>query len=202
MSATVAAATDRTDVQTILRTGTKVGLLTVGGVVLYLIAARILRPSLAAQAVEAVLVLATGSAAAFLPGIWTGARRFDGIAAAAAAGLWGTVVFAVCDIAVLRPVKAYPWTWDALGGGSTWWYLPIWWMLGTFIAWMGGVRAAASATGGRSALMQTAGPVWVVAVIVAAVLRIVALLSLPVAAGLGLAVSVVAFALVSLVRGR
>src|SRR5256885_5665811 len=65
----------------------------------------------------------------------------------------GTVVFSAIDIVLLRPFKAYPWTWDAIGGGSTWWYLPIWWMLGTFLAWMGGIVTAAGseATLGRRA---------------------------------------------------
>ncbi len=202
MSTTVAAtATDRTDVSTILRTGTRVGLLTAGGVVLYLAASRTLPPgSLAAQGVEALVVLATGTVAAFLPGLWCASRRFEGIAAAAAAGLWGTVVFAICDIAVLRPLKAYPWTWDDVGGGSTWWYLPVWWMLGTFIAWMGGIRVASSAAHGRTTLVQTAAPVWVAAVLVAAVAH-AELAVLPVAVGLGFALSVVAFALVALIRG-
>ena len=34
---------------------------------------------------------------------------------AAAIGLWGTVVFMAFDIVLLRPFKAYPWTWDAIG---------------------------------------------------------------------------------------
>ena len=154
--------------------------------VLYLIATRTFRPaSLVGQTVEALLVLGGASVAAFLPGIWCAARRFDGIAAAAAAGLWGTVVFAACDIAILRPLKAYPWTWDAIGGGSTWWYLPVWWMLGTFIAWMGGIRIAASAARGRPGLLQMAGPVWITSVAVAALARGTGTALLPVATGLG-----------------
>src|SRR5439155_1545798 len=76
-------------------------------------------------AVEALIVLGAGLAVAFLPARWTGARSTEGIAGAAAMGLVGTVVFSAIDIVLLRPFKAYPWTWDAIGGGSTWWYLPI-----------------------------------------------------------------------------
>src|SRR5262249_61063442 len=47
------------------------------------------------------------------------------------------------------PFKAYPWTWDAVAGGSTWWYLPIWWMLGTFLAWMGTIVTAGRAARGE-----------------------------------------------------
>ncbi|HXQ28537.1 MAG TPA: hypothetical protein VN848_04645 [Gemmatimonadales bacterium] len=201
MSATAASgAPDRADFHTILRAGTKVGLLSAGGVVLYIIAARTLH-GLLAQGIEALIVLAIGTIAAFLPATWCVARNFEGIAAGAAAGLWGTVVFAICDIAVLRPFKAYPWTWDAIGGGSSWWYLPVWWMLGTFIAWMGGVRTAASAAKSPT-LVRAAGPVWVSAIALAAVAESAASLTLPVATGLGFAVSLVAFALVAIVRGR
>src|SRR5207244_9694070 len=79
--------------------------------------------------VEALIVLVAGVAVAFLPAQWTAARSTEGIAGAAAVGLIATVVFSGIDIVLLRPFKAYPWTWDAIGGGSTWWYLPIWWML-------------------------------------------------------------------------
>ncbi len=101
-------------------------------------------------------MLAAGVAVAFLPAQWTAARSTEGIAGAAAVGLVGTIVFSAIDIAVLRPFKAYPWTWDAIGGGSTWWYLPIWWMLGTFLAWMGGIVTAASGEVGLAALALVA----------------------------------------------
>src|SRR5207247_2363772 len=112
-------------------------------------------------AVEALIVLGAGLAVAFLPARWTGARSTEGIAGAAAMGLVGTVVFSAIDIVLLRPFKAYPWTWDAIGGGSTWWYLPIWWMLGTFLAWMGGIVTAASGEAklARRALPAVAGTI-------------------------------------------
>ena len=202
MSATAAsAATDRADFPTIVRSGTKVGFLTAAGVVLYLVAARVLRPaSPLAQGFEALLVLATGSVAAFLPGAWCAARRFEGIAAAAAAGLWGAVVFAAFDIAVLRPLKAYPWTWDAIGGGSTWWYLPLWWMLGTFLAWMGGIVTARHA-GGNGTLRRVAAPSVAGTVIVTALVRLAGLaVPLPVATGGAFTLVLAALALIALAR--
>src|SRR5439155_1566213 len=107
------------------------------------------------EGVEALIVLAAGLAVAFLPAQWTVARSTEGIAGAAALGLVGTVVFSAIDIVLLRPFKAYPWTWDAIGGGSTWWYLPVWWMLGTFVAWMGGIVTAA---GGETILARRVLP--------------------------------------------
>src|SRR2546429_3942715 len=88
---------------------------------------------------RSLVVLAAGTAVSFLPALLTQARHVEGIGGAAAIGLWGSVVFTAIDIAVLRPFQAYPWTWDAIGGGGTWWYLPIWGGLGTFLPWTGGI---------------------------------------------------------------
>src|SRR5205823_11987957 len=123
------------------------------------------------SAVEALIVLGSGVAVAFLPAKWTAARSTEGIAGAAAVGLVGTVVFSTIDIVVLRPFKAYPWTWDAIGGGSTWWYLPIWWMLGTFLAWMGGIVTAglAARVGEQVTLGRCDFPAVVGALVVAAI---------------------------------
>src|SRR2546428_5847725 len=136
---------DRSEFRHVLLSGTIVGVVTAAAVILYLLVARLVSPGMVTSLLETVLVLAGGVAAAFLPGFFAGSRTTQGIASAAAIGLWGTIVFMAIDIILLRPFKAYPWTWDAVGGGSTWWYLPVWWMLGTFLAWMGGLVTA----GGR-----------------------------------------------------
>jgi len=168
MSATAApAALDRSDFRTVTAGGAKLGVATAVAVVAFLAASRLVPIAAGLRGgVTALIVLAAGVAVAFLPAHWTAARSTEGIAGAAAVGLVGTVVFSAIDIALLRPFKAYPWTWDAIGGGSTWWYLPIWWMLGTFLAWMGGIVTAASgeATLARRALPSVAGAI-IVAVI-------------------------------------
>src|SRR5207248_8640634 len=143
MSATAAPAQDRSDFRTVTTGGALVGLVTGVAVVLFVAASRTLAGGLVREGVEALLVIAAAVVVAFFPAQWTAARTTDGIAGAAAVGLVGTVVFSAIDIVLLRPFKAYPWTWDAIGGGSTWWYLPIWCMLGTFLAWMGGIVTAA-----------------------------------------------------------
>src|SRR5213079_3031949 len=136
--------------------------------------------------VEALVVLAAAVVAAFFPAQWTAARGTEGIAGAAAVGLVGTVVFSAIDIVLLRPFQAYPWTWDAIGGGSTWWYLPIWWMLGTFLAWTGGIVSAARAARGETSLVRAATPALVGAVALVAVARLARLdLVLPAEAGAG-----------------
>lgn len=140
--------TDRADFRSVMIGGTKIGIAIGVGVVLFLVVSRFVPAGLARQVAQTVVVLAAGAAASFLPGIWVTPRTGDGVAGAAAIGLWGTVVFSAFDIILLRPFHAYPWTWDAVGGNSTWWYLPLWWMLGTFVAWMGGIIAARMADAG------------------------------------------------------
>src|SRR5256885_6885646 len=113
-------------------------------------------------------------------------------------GLVATVVFSAIDIVLLRPFKAYPWTWDAIGGGSTWWYLPIWWMLGTFLAWMGGIVTAA---GGEATLGRRALPALAATIVVALIVRLAGVtLALPVATGGAFTLLLAALALVALAR--
>ncbi|PYO96269.1 MAG: hypothetical protein DMD60_11115 [Gemmatimonadetes bacterium] len=207
MSATAApVASDRSDFRTVTVGGAKLGLATAVAVVAFLAAARLVPVSAGVRGgVEALIVLAAGLAVSFIPAQWTAARSTEGIAGAAAIGLVGTVVFSALDIAVLRPFKAYPWTWDAIGGGSTWWYLPIWWMLGTFLAWMGGiVTAAGTGTGaasGEATLPRRVLPVLAGTIIVAAVARLAgASVALPVVTGAAFTLVLAALALVALAR--
>lgn len=193
--------TDRSDFRTIMIVGTKVGAITGAAVTVYLVASRFLPAGPPRRAVQALIVLATGCAVTFLPARWTAARSVDGIGGAAAAGLWGTVVFMAIDIVLLRPFKAYPWTWDAVGGGSSWWYLPLWWMLGTFVAWMGGILTASRAARGQAGLVGVGAPVVVGAIVVAVVARVAHIgFSLPVVTGAGFVVAVTLLALTALAR--
>lgn len=200
MSATAApVASDRSDFRTVTIGGAKLGAAMGVAVVAFLAASRLV-PEVGGLrgGIEALIVLAAGVAAGFLPGQWTAARSTEGIAGAAAIGLVGTVVFSAIDIGVLRPFKAYPWTWDAIGGGSTWWYLPVWWMLGTFLAWMGGIVTAA---GNEATLGRRALPAVAVTIVVAAVARLAgAPAALPVAIGGAFSLVLAALAVVALAR--
>ena len=202
MSATATAAQDRSDFRTVTVGGALVGLVTGGAVVLFVAASRNLAGDAVRGGVEALVVLAAAVVVAFFPAHWTAARGTEGIAGAAAVGWVGTVVFSAIDIVLLRPFKAYPWTWDAIGGGSTWWYLPVWWMLGTFLAWMGGIVTASQATrgGGQAALGRSALPAIAGAVIVAAIAQLAGAVSLPAAAGGAFTIVLTALALVALTR--
>src|SRR2546427_3429204 len=173
MSASFApTATDRSDFRTVMLSGTKLGALTAAAVVLFLLVARFVPETGGGRGgLEALIVLAAAVLASFLPGRWTAARHAEGIAGAAAIGLWGTIVFMAFDVVLLRPFKAYPWTWDAIGGGSSWWYLPIWWMLGTVLAWIGGIVSAQRAGRGETPLPRAATPGLVGAGVLVAVAR-------------------------------
>src|SRR5213596_3207056 len=189
---------DRSDLRTVMLGGTKLGLVTGVAVVAFLAASRQVTGAVPRSILEALIVLAAGSAVSLLPAQWTAARHAEGIAGAAAMGLWGTVIFMAFDIVVLRPLKAYPWTWDAIGGGSTWWYLPIWWMVGTFVAWMGGIVTAA---GGEATLGRRTLPALAATIVLALIVRLAGVtLALPVATGGAFTLVLAALALVALAR--
>ena len=115
---TAPATADRSEFRHVLLSGTIVGAATAVAVILFLLASRLLSAGITTSLALMLIVLAGGVAAAFLPASLAGSRTVQGIASAAAIGLWGTVVFMAIDIILLRPFKAYPWTWDAVGGGS------------------------------------------------------------------------------------
>ena len=192
---------DRSDFRYILWSGTKVGVVTGLAVILVVAITRLLGPGVVSAIVVALVVLAAAVSATLLPAYFTTARSVQGIAGAAAIGLWGTVVFMAIDVILLRPFKAYPWTWDAVSGGSTWWYLPIWWMLGTFVAWMGGiVTAARGRRGGNTAIQSLALPMLFGGIGGAIGLGAGRVASIPVGAGVGFVVTLIIFALVALSR--
>jgi hypothetical protein len=181
--------------------GTIVGAVTGAAVILFLLVSRLLPAGIVASFLLMLVVLAGGVAAAFLPGFFAASRTTQGVASAAAMGLWGTIVFMAIDIILLRPFRAFPWTWDAVGGGSTWWYLPIWWMLGTFLAWMGAiVTAGRGARGGDTAIRSLAIPAVLGGLSAGLGLSLAGILFMPVAAGAGFVLTLVVFALVVLAR--
>ena len=201
MTTSAMATTDRSDFKHVLVSGTKVGIVTGVAVIVSLLVMRLLPAGLARDLAFSVLVLGAGVLVSLLPAHWATSRNTEGVAGAAAIGLWGTVVFMALDIVLLRNVRAYPWTWDAIGGGSTWWYLPIWWMLGTFLAWMGGLVTAARHARESATLLGIGVPAVIGAVALAGAGKLVGCpVALPVLTGVGYTVSLTVLALVSLVR--
>ncbi len=166
------AGTDLTDLPYVLRSALTLGAITAVVVVAMSFITRFLAGP--AEFGLGALVLVAGLAAAtFLPGTWTRPRTIEGIAGAAGIGLASTVVFLVIDVAVLQPTGTYTNRWLEVGGGSNWWYHPVWWMVGTYLPWMGAQILASQARKGAvsvgagllTALALTVA-CWVVAVLV------------------------------------
>jgi hypothetical protein len=147
--------------------GIKLGIATAVGVVAFALLSRALTGQVEVM-VQSLLILAGGTVFAYLPAFWVRPRGVDAIAWTALLGLLGAVAFTVVDTALLRPVNLYHWTWDAIGGGSGFWYVPVWWMGSCVLAWLGAwvhsivaarggdVARAAAQTGGLSVLLFAA----------------------------------------------
>jgi len=72
-----------------------------------------------------------------LPGVWTRARSIEGIAGAAGIGFGAAIVFLGVDVILFQPLGLWTNRWLAIGGGSNWWYHPVWWMVASYVPWMG-----------------------------------------------------------------
>jgi hypothetical protein len=80
--------------------------------------------------------------------------------------LVASLFFTVLDVAILRPIGIYHWTWDAIGGGSGFWYIPVWWMGAAALAWLGGwVSAIRSQGRSEGSVLPTAAMTAVLAVL-------------------------------------
>jgi hypothetical protein len=139
---------DVTDVPSIVRGSVLLGLFEAVMVVLLSLASRFLSGPLETALLGVLLVVGL-AAVTLLPGIWTRAFTVEGIAGAAGIGLGATVVFLLIDVVLLQYIGIYTNRWWQIGG-SNWWYHPIWWMVGTFLPWMGAfILANQEARNGR-----------------------------------------------------
>jgi hypothetical protein len=135
-SVELAQAYDRTDVPHIVRCSIQLGFLESVIVLICSFLTRFLEGP--AETIPLALVLLVGLAlVSGLPGVWTRARTVEGIAGAAGIGLGAAGVFLLVDVALLQPIGTYTNRWLEIGGGSNWWYHPVWWMVGTYLPWMG-----------------------------------------------------------------
>jgi hypothetical protein len=126
---------DLTDVPSIVRGSVLLGLFEAIAVLLLSLASRFLGGPLETVALALLLLLAL-PVVTLVPGIWTRARTIEGIAGAAGIGLGATFVFLLVDVVLLQHIGTYTNRWHQIGG-SNWWYHPVWWMVGTFLPWMG-----------------------------------------------------------------
>ena len=128
---------DLTDIPSIVRGSVKLGLLESVIVLLISLVSRLLPNGVLQTAILAVIVVAGLAAVTLLPGLWTRPRTIEGIAGAAGIGLGAAVVYLLIDVTLLQNIGTYGHRWLELGGGSNWWYHPVWWMVGTFLPWFG-----------------------------------------------------------------
>lgn len=127
---------DVTHVPMIVQGAVMLGLLEGILVLLFSLASRFLAGI--AELVVCGIILVLGLAAvSMLPGLWTKPRTIEGIAGAAGIGLAAAGVFLLVDVTLLQNIGTYTNRWYEIGGGSNWWYHPVWWMVGTFLPWMG-----------------------------------------------------------------
>jgi hypothetical protein len=128
---------DLTDVPSIVRGSVKLGLLESVIVLLISLVSRLLPNGVLQTVTLAGIVMAGLAAVTLLPGLWTRPRTIEGIAGAAGIGLGAALVYLLIDVSLLQNIGTYGHRWLDLGGGSNWWYHPVWWMVGTFLPWFG-----------------------------------------------------------------
>jgi hypothetical protein len=149
-TAELSSESDLTAVPMIVQGAVKLGLLEAIAVLLFALASRFLGgvPELV---VCAVILIVGVAAVTMLPGLWTRPRTIEGIAGAAGIGLAATGVFLLLDVTLLQNIGTYTNRWYQIGGGSNWWYHPVWWMVGTFLPWLGAwILANQTVRDGRS----------------------------------------------------
>ncbi|MEZ4585775.1 MAG: hypothetical protein R2909_05180 [Gemmatimonadales bacterium] len=141
---------DHTELRHVLRRSAQLGALQALLVAAFSFASRYLDGG-AELAVTGLIVVVGVAAVIALPGLWTRARTVEGVAGAAGIGLGATAVFLVIDVVALQPAGMYTNRWLEIGGGSNWWYHPVWWMAGTYLSWLGAwVLANQAAKSGES----------------------------------------------------
>ena len=126
---------DVTDVPSIVAGAVRLGLFESVVVLLFSLGSRLLDPPLETIVLAPILLVGLAGVT-LLPGLWTRPRTIEGIAGAAGIGLGATVVFLLFDVVLLQHIGTYTNRWYEIGR-SNWWYHPVWWMVGTFLPWMG-----------------------------------------------------------------
>jgi len=144
------------DVRTIVGSGIKLGIVTTVGVVVFALISRLIGGTVEV-AVQSILVLLGGLAFSFLAATWMKPHDVDSIAWTALVGLLGALTFTILDTAILRPMNLYHWTWDQIGGGSGFWYIPVWWMGSATLAWLGAWIYSLASRGGTAGFGTLAG---------------------------------------------
>jgi hypothetical protein len=159
---------DLTDVPSIAAGAIRLGLFESVIVLLFSLGSRLLDGPLE-TVVLAVILLVGLAGVTLMPGLWTRPRTIEGIAGAAGIGLGATFVFLLIDVVLLQHIGTYTNRWYEIGR-SNWWYHPVWWIVGTFIPWMGAwILANQLERNGRVSVPAAFGTVVAFAVLAAVV---------------------------------
>lgn len=159
---------DLTDVRYIVLNAIKLGMLEALLVLLFSLASRFLNGPVE-HILEIIFVVVGIAAVVALPGTWTRPRTIEGIGGAAGIGLGATVVFMLIDVSLLQPTGTWSDRWLGIGGGANWWYHPVWWMVGTFMPWMGAFILSNQAARGGASVVKLLLSVLVGAIIFAVI---------------------------------
>ena len=127
---------DHTEIMLVLRGSITLAVIQAIAVILVSIITRSLNGTVE-HALTGIVVFVGAMVTIFYPATLTRPLSIDGIASAAGIGLGATGIFVLIDAFILRSLHVYTDRWWQIGGGSYWWYLPVWWMVGTFLSWMG-----------------------------------------------------------------
>ena len=169
--------------------GAKLGLITAVGAAAFALGSRMIEGPVE-MLFQSLLLLVGGALFSYLPAVWLKPSDVDSIAWASLVGLLGALTFTVLDTAILRPLNMYHWGWDRIGGGSGLWYIPVWWMGATTLAWLGAWTYSAVARKGPVNIPALVGRTWIVAIglfVVAGMARIVPFSSAGMALAFGMA---------------
>ncbi len=153
----------------VVRAGAQVGAVTAVGVAVFALMSRSMTGT-SETLVQSILILIGAAVFAYLPFSLLRPRDVDGIAWSALVGLLGALFFTVLDTVIFRPLNLYHWTWDAIGGGSGFWYIPVWWMGSAFLAWLGAWVVATSSQQGDASVPTIAGQTIGIGVVLGAIL--------------------------------
>jgi len=192
---------ERSDPRSIVGGGAILGVITAIGVFVFALISRPME-GMAETVVQSLFVVVGGGVFAYFPSMRIRPRSVDSIAWTALTGLMGALVFTAIDTAILRPLNVYYWTWDAIGGGSGWWYVPVWWMGSAVLAWLGGWVTANVASGGSVSLPALVVQSMIITVVVFGILVVTSISpfhagTMALAVALGLVIHVVVTSLMN-----
>jgi hypothetical protein len=161
---------DLTAIPAIVSGSVKLGLLEALIVLVISLVSHVLPNGALQTAILAVVVLIGLAGVTLLPGVWTRPRTIEGIAGAAGIGLGAAIVFLLIDVTLLQNIGTYGHRWLEVGGGSNWWYHPVWWMVGTFLPWLGAwMQANQLVKSGSASPLAAFGTALVLAIVCAIV---------------------------------